>query len=400
MPSLKSIGWSLGLLLGGLAPLGQQAQAVEPQISGKVGYELRWFTDDPLYTDQSGRTSQSLMFEPEIYWQWNNGDDSLVFKPFIRADQHDSERSHADIRELLWTHVADDYELRVGVGKVFWGVTEFQHLVDVVNQTDGVEDVDGEDKLGQTMVALSLVRDWGVLDLMLLPGFRERSFAGVDGRLRGPLVVDTDKARYESGAENRHIDAVIRWSHTLGDYDVGVYLFKGTNRDPLLIQQGSVLVPFYEQMTQTGVDLQATLGDWLWKFEGIYRDSNSDHFGAVQAGFEYTYIGILDSAADLGLLMEYGWDSRGTDSAATAPDDLFLGSRLTLNDAQSTELLAGIGQSLDGRGHSLLLEASRRLGNAWKLSIDGRVFSSSEPSAPLYALRSDDMVQITLERYF
>ena len=395
--ALAALPLALALTLPSL-----DAQAVEPQISGKVGYELRLFADEPLYAGQHGRLNQSLMAEPELYWQWNNGDDSVVFKPFVRLDQHDSERSHADIRELLWTHVADDYELKAGVGRVFWGVTEFQHLVDVVNQTDGVEDIDGEDKLGQPMVALSLVRDWGIVDLMVLPGFRERTFAGSDGRLRGPWVVDTDNARYESGAENRHIDAAIRWSHTLGDYDIGAYLFQGTNRDPLLLQQGNSqrLTPFYEQMTQTGLDLQATLGDWLWKFEGIYRDSNSDHYGALQGGFEYTRVGVWESAADLGWLMEYGWDSRGRDSTATAPNDLFVGSRLTLNDAQSTELLAGVGHSFDGRGHSMLVEASRRIGNSWKLSVDGRIFSSSEPSAPLYALRRDDQLQLTLERYF
>ena len=79
--------------------------------------------------------------------------------------------------------------MRVGIRKEFWGVTEFQHLVDVINQTDGVEDFDGEDKLGQQMVNLSLVNDWGIVDLFLLPGFRERTYAGEEGRLRGPLVV-------------------------------------------------------------------------------------------------------------------------------------------------------------------------------------------------------------------
>ena len=33
------------------------------------------------------------------------------------------------------------------------------------NQTDGVEDIDSEDKLGQPMVNLTLERDWGALDL-------------------------------------------------------------------------------------------------------------------------------------------------------------------------------------------------------------------------------------------
>ena len=62
--------------------------------------------------------------------------------------------AHGDIRELAYVHASDDWELRLGIRKEFWGVTEFQHLVDVINQTDGVEDFDGEDKLGQQMVNL------------------------------------------------------------------------------------------------------------------------------------------------------------------------------------------------------------------------------------------------------
>ena len=51
----------------------------------------------------------------------------------------------------------------MGIDKVFWGVIESRHLVDYINQTDGVEDVDGEDKLGQPMINLGLQRDWGDL---------------------------------------------------------------------------------------------------------------------------------------------------------------------------------------------------------------------------------------------
>ncbi|MCW9051393.1 MAG: hypothetical protein OQJ91_03595 [Motiliproteus sp.] len=372
----------------------------ELEVSGRVGYELRLFDNDALYSGQSDSANHSLFFEPEFYWEWSNGDDGVIFKPYIRADEHDSQRSHVDIRELLWVHVSDNYELKAGIGKVFWGVTEFQHLVDVINQTDSVEDVDGEDKLGQQMINVSLVRDWGVLDLFLLPGFRERTFAGENGRLRGPLVIDTNRARYQSSAEEKHLDAAIRWSHTFGDWDVGTYWFHGTNREPVLVQEGGVLVPLYEQMDQFGIDVQATIGDWLWKFETIYRESDNQEFVAVQGGFEYTYVGLMDTAMDLGLLMEYGWDSRGEDGSTAIQDDLFLGTRLTLNDIQSTEFLAGLGQDLDHGGSSFLVEASRRLGESWKLSVDARIYDSDDAVDPGFALRKDDMVQMTLERYF
>ena len=373
---------------------------VELEVSGRIGYELRLFDNDAVHPGQSDDANHSAFFEPEFYWEWNNGDDGVIFKPYIRVDEHDSQRSHVDIRELLWVHVSDNYELKAGIGKVFWGVTEFQHLVDVINQTDAVEDVDGEDKLGQQMINLSFVRDWGVLDLFLLPGFRERTFAGEHGRLRGPLVIDTNRARYESSAEEKHLDAAIRWSHTLGDWDVGAYWFHGTNREPVLIAEGGVLIPLYEQMDQLGIDVQATIGDWLWKFETIYRESNSQEFVAIQGGFEYTYVGIMETAMDLGLLMEYGWDSRGEDGSTAIQDDLFLGTRLTLNDAQSTEFLAGLGQDLDHGAYSFLIEASRRLGESCKISVDARIYDSDDTVDPGYAFRKDDMVQMTLERYF
>ena len=69
--------------------------------------------------------------------------------------------------------------------------------MDIINQTDQVDQVDGEEKLGQPMINLSLVRDWGIVDLFVLPGFRERTYAGEEGRPRTPLPV-SDDAVYES----------------------------------------------------------------------------------------------------------------------------------------------------------------------------------------------------------
>jgi len=374
------------------------------EISGKVAAELRGFTQDAQFEGQDYDSNLSLIAEPELYWEWNDGIDSVTFTPYLRVDENDSERTHGDIRELSWVHVGDDWELRTGIRKVFWGVTEFQHLVDVINQTDGVDDFDGEDKLGQPMINLSLVRDWGIVDLFVLPGFRERTFAGREGRPRAGLLVDTDAAQYESGDEEKHIDTAIRWSHTLGDFDVGAYWFHGTNRDPELLvrnQNGqTVLVPRYVQMDQVGIDLQATLDSWLWKLETLWRDTDKEDYFAAQAGFEYTFYGIQDSAADLGVLLEYGWDERGEDASSNVQNDLFFGGRMTLNDADSTELLAGVGYDLDYDSQSLIVEASRRVGENWKVALDGRFFSADDPKDVASAFDRDDHIQLTVERYF
>ena len=93
----------------------------------------------------------------------------------------DSERTHFDIRELFGLWVFERWELGVGIRKVFWGVTESQHLVDIINQTDLVDSIDGEEKLGQPMVNVSIPHEWGTVDLFILPYFRERTFPGRDG---------------------------------------------------------------------------------------------------------------------------------------------------------------------------------------------------------------------------
>lgn len=378
------------------------------EVSGKVAVEERYFFETNQYDNQFPHSQTSILVEPEFYWGWNNGDDTVTFKPFLRLDDQDSERSHGDIRELSYIHASDDWELRTGIRKEYWGVTEFQHLVDVINQTDSVEDIDGEDKLGQLMINLSLVKDWGIVDLYLLPGFRERTFAGEEGRLRAPMVVDKNNVSYESSAQEKHLDLAVRWSHSVGDFDIGTHWFHGTNREPILTpdQDGDKLVlrQYYNQMDQFGLDVQATIDDWLYKFESIYRNTNNGNFWATQAGFEYSFIGVFDSNADLGLLTEYSWDSRGEGSlqepSASFQNDLFFGSRIAFNDMQSSEVLMGFSTDLDHSATSFILEANRRLGENFKAVIDMRVFNSSDPIEQTYAIKNDDHLQLSIEWYF
>jgi hypothetical protein len=156
---------------GGLLMQPAMADDVFFEASGKVSTEATIYVHEGQFANQDYRTNFSLAIEPEFYWDWNGQQDSLTFKPFFRKDQRDNARTHADIRELNWVHLNDDWELRTGISSVFWGVTEFQNLVDVINQKDAVEGLDKEHKLGQPMINLSLVKDWGIVDVYVLPGF-------------------------------------------------------------------------------------------------------------------------------------------------------------------------------------------------------------------------------------
>ena len=378
------------------------AAETDGEWSGNVAAELRYFPNDPIDNRQFDSSNISISAQPEYYRSWDNGDQSFIFTPFARIDQNDSERTHFDIRELAWVKVTDKWELRAGIRKVFWGVTESQHLVDIINQTDLVENIDGEDKLGQPMINLALVRDSGTLDLYLLPGFRERTFPGEDGRLRSGLVVDTDNPVYESGAEDKHTDFAVRWSQSLDVLDIGLSYFNGTSRDPRFIPNGSgtALLPVYDIINQTGIDLQATIEEWLWKLEVITRSGQGDRYTALTGGFEYTFFGIFETSYDLGVIAEYLHDDRDEEATTPFANDLMTGARFTLNDEQSTEILAGIITDLDEGSIMLNVEASRRLGDAWKLSLEARAFANLDATDPLYSFRKDDHLHAELAWYF
>jgi hypothetical protein len=377
--------------------------AAANEVSGYVAAEGRIFVNDERFPGQD-RHNASIAVQPEYYHEWENGS-SFTFTPFGRLDSADSERTHLDVRELNYLWLADEWELRVGVGKVFWGVTEFVHLVDIVNQTDLVENIDEEDKLGQPMVHFSVPRDWGVVDMFVLPYFRERTFPGRDGRLRFAHTVDTDNAEYESSEEERHVDYALRYSHTIGDLDFGIYHFYGTGREPTFLpgfDDGGepVLFPFYELINQTGIDLQLVAGEWLWKLEALYRTGHQEDFFASVGGFEYSLVNIASSGMDLGLIGEWAYDERDDTATTAFQNDLMLGVRWALNDAASSEVLAGFVQDLESSSRALRIEGSRRFGASWLLSIEAWAFFDAPKDDVLHTVRDDDFLRLEAAYYF
>ncbi|TCI03750.1 hypothetical protein EZV61_09425 [Corallincola luteus] len=371
------------------------------EVRGSIAVQYRQFVHDGAFKGQDETEQVSISAEPELYWEW--GDQSITATPFVRLDSMDDERSHSDLRELKWLYLADDYELEVGIAKVFWGVAESQHLVDVINQTDMVEHPNGEAKLGQPMVHLSWLGEEDSVELFLLPYFRERTSSGSDGRFRPPLVVDEDNSDYQSSDSKHHLDLALRWSQTWGDWDVGLAYFTGTNRDPLLniSDDGTKLTPYYEQMDRVSVDIQATKGEWLWKLESIYHKSKEQEFPAAVGGFEYTLVGAFDSMLDVGLLAEYNWHDQDRDMSINLyQNDLFVGTRITLNDMQGSEILAGVTVDLEDSEQIYLVEASRRLGDSWRLAMDIWIYNSSEVDTPVSFVQKDDFAQLEVAYYF
>ncbi|WP_291843067.1 hypothetical protein [Maricaulis sp.] len=373
---------------------------------GSVGLEARLFTEDPAFDGQEDGPQSSIIFEGELRWRSGDRRHQLVLVPRLRLDAVDDERSHADLREGFYRHVGDAFTLEAGLIKVFWGTTESRHLVDIINQTDSVEDSDGEDKLGQPAIRLTRQTDWGRLEAYILPGFRERTFPGREGRLRAPLVVDTDAPIYENDDEERHVDLAARWSHYIGDWDIGLAAFHGTSREPGFVPSadGQTLRPLYAIISQVSADIQLTRGAWLWKGEAIVREGQGDTFAAFTGGLEYTFYGVTASGADFGVLAEYHSDGRDSDPAVAPPtafdNDVFLGGRLAFNDMRDTSVLGGAVIDVENGSSAVLIEAERRFGSHIVVEVEGRFTVNIDPADALASVRRDDAVTLRVTRHF
>lgn len=372
------------------------------EFSGELSFEARSYLEHGAYGN-TGLGDFSIILQPEYAVAWEEDRKVVSFEPFIRLSSLDDERTHGDIRELSFVGSWDLFELRIGISKVFWGVTESQHLVDVINQTDLVESPDGEDKLGQPMINFVYVNEYGNFEFFILPYFRERTFSGYDGRFRTNLVVDGESPIYLHGDEESHIDGAIRWSHYLGGLDWAISYFEGTGREPTLKANliGTKLVPVYGQSKQASLELQYVVGDWLLKSEVLSKDSDQNgNYWAMVAGFEYTFANYYQGM-DVGVLYEYLYDDRGESSGSGLDDASFVGSRIALNDEKSLEfLVGGIVEHETGKLSNAFIESSRRINENWKWTIEGSFFAKPKSGSFLEKIKRDDYLQTSLSFFW
>jgi len=346
-------------------------------------------------------TSGALM--PEFSLEHENGKHQFSAKLFGRLAQYDDQRSHLDIRELFYRYKGRGWSILIGSHIVFWGVTESNHLVDIINQTDQVEGVDGEDKLGQPMVQFTKNTNIGAFEFYYLPYARRRQFPGVEGRFRFPEVLERDDIPFENNAEEFSPSFAFRWSHYLGSFDLGFSNFYGIAREPQFLgldtQTGELRLS-YPVINQTGLDVQFTKDAWLLKLESIYRTSDDLDFFAFTAGFEYTFNDIKSSGIDVGVVSEYLFDEREELTFSSFDNDIFIGTRVAFNDVQNTEFITGGIFDLSRSTYLYSFEGSRRIGKSWKVALEARVFGNVAQEELLFAFREDDVFQIKLSKFF
>ncbi len=368
----------------------------------ELGLDFTSFIEEGAFNGQK-QFYPGLFVRPKFTYDWDEGKSNIIFEGFARWDINGDSRTHWDVRELYYQYYSSNWEFNAGVKKVFWGKTEGIHLVDVINQVDFLEGIDGEEKLGQPMVQVSYTSDAGTFSAFALPYTRTLEFGNESGRLRPEKIPTDEQISFESDSEEWHPSFAFRWSHFIGDADLGFHYFYGNAREPVVVFDENGFGLEYPVVNQVGLDYQHIVGSALFKLESVYRAgdfSNIDNIFAATGGVEYTFGNVNGKGLDIGILGEYVYDNRRELSFSSLDNDLFIASRLAFNNVAGTELLFGMFQDLSKSTKSIRLEYSQRLGESFKIEATGQGFLSVDNREFVSQFQQDSFFEIALVKYF
>ena len=436
-------------LSGGLA-FAQDGMVFE----GEIGTTLRYFPSDGLYVgqDSSGISpivDGRLSFSNEL----ENG--QVVLELSGRYNTR-SKEGYADIPRGYFQYFGNGFDVLVGSNIEYWGVSESQQVVDVINQTYNLGNPVDQQSLGQPMINVNVYTGMNSsLSFYALLGFRERDFGDRDTRFRSPLGTNEDFAFFEEES-NRHVDFAVRYrtSQNLGNasVDFAVSYFRGTDRDPKMLlgctnetggtpvaacnaintaaraayeanpnaftgipgalvtdadaAAASVIsdtgfIPYYQSMQQLGLEFVYARGDLQLTFEGALREAMDENYFSGVIGAQYNFDNARVLGDSLVVIGEYLYDDRSNAQPVTIFDnDIFLGFIYGANDVNGSSLSGGMYFDVDTHSKIYSLKYSRRLSDSVSLDVAGFAIDSDDYTDPVALIDSDGYVELSLRYFF
>ena len=358
---------------------------------GEWTSDVTW--DFSYYPEDNGRAdfnnNSLLTFKAEYYEDWNDGEDSFVFVPLVRLDQSDPTLEAIEIVEASWIHVEDSWEIRTGIRQVSWGVTNSINPVDVINQSSFTGNLVNQSSLGQPMINLSTVQDWGILDLYILFGFEEQTFPGPDSRMAFPIEADDNSTIFPP--ENRQIeglDYAVRWQHSWDSFEWALSYFNGRSRqadaDFNYDLTEPQIISTYHLIQQFGFELLYIWEGWSFKFELALVEGQKERsqalgtYASSAIGVEYSLSGLFGSNIDLLWFIEYLYDEREDSFTVFFEHDIFAGGVFNFNDEFDSNIFVGVFWDVRDDEGIAIIQASRRLNDAWKLSLIGAYMAAEQ----------------------
>jgi hypothetical protein len=284
--------------------------------------------------------------------------------------------------ELKYKLERDDYNLGIGFDTVFWGVAESYNPVDILNRKNLLTTYETKDKLGEFMFAGEYFFENSTLSAYYLPKFYQQKFLDKDSATGFDIakhIIEDEKNSYG-----------VRYKHIIDNIDLGLSYFSGVSREHQLIPNGNKFNIYYPDLAQTGLDIQLTTENALYKLEYANKSYTNDKKYAAVVGIEYMFI------ADIAIngLIEY----LKSDELSVYQNDIMLGLRFDFEDEFGTEGLIGLIYDNEYSSKILTFSGSRRINNNSKIETNLAIYNADDKDTLLKNV--DNSLTLTYLYYF
>ncbi|EQC44684.1 hypothetical protein [Bacteriovorax sp. Seq25_V] len=352
-----------------------------------------------------------------------------------KVNQTSRDNSYINFNELYYK--STDFfgnSYTAGYQVFTWSKMEAFHPANIVNSRYFDGDLEDFDKKGELTLSYSFKSLLGDLKLFYFPFFEKSFYPTKSTRI-------TDGVRPE---KSYHFDGNnltekkeshqygISLQKQIGDFDFHLFALNHIDRNrPLLGYHAYTINPtlgaipygnlaaYYGEVLDYGMASTLFVDDSTFKLEFLgSKFKKSEKFVLSTGGF----VGFKDQKT-IAIGHEYsktwdnGWDSTffteyqavfADDSShkreelSVFQNDLFLGHRLSLNDAYGKEFRFGVFYDLQRKNEMLFfLTYEQRLNDFWKFKTGIRTFThDSNDKLGLYVLEKDDEVSFSLTRFF
>ncbi len=391
----------------------------DTQITGHIDLDSQFYMTKP-----NTKHSSSFTAKQTLELKYTRDDLSIfaklyaqeAYKDFLR-DADDTQRTFVRLDELFLRLDFEDDAVQIGKSIKYWGALELRNIVDVFNPSDLRDDMFKTNKLGVLNAEYTYYTEDGELSFIVQVMQEDQKMAAY------PYVyyafaptVNYDDSLVHSNKEHRPSIYLTYSGTTQSDYaldyafiyqngyDSQRYFSSLVNSSSSYSQNAYLVNKF---MTYNTLVLNAT----LIKLEALYtfveKGLSVGDYSHLALGVEHR-LEDFDNGTSLGLIAEYyRYDTYKSDKYTdlqlfeTMQDDIFLGARYTLNDADDASVVGGLIHDLEYNEQVYYLEYESRIGDYFKIELDYYYIKPSKNTRTAYSiLGKHQRIGLNLAYYF
>ncbi len=396
----------------------------EFETSGYIGLNSQSYLTLP-----KGKHKNNFTAKQEIKLKYTKEDFSIFANIYAQEDYYDlsnddtkhNDRTFIRLDELYLKYDFENDMISVGKSIKFWGALEVKNIVNVFNQKDFRTDLLRSDEMGAYNFTYSHYTENGEISAILKLNEPNQPMATFKYAYYTFAPFITYEDELQKSDDNYKPSIYLSYSGTLdteyaldyafiyeNGYDSQRYFLPDGPLDgsPVVFKQYAYTVNKF--MTYNTLVIGAT----LIKLEALYAIVDDDKYIAnyshIAFGFEHMIENFLDSDTTLGVIAEYYKykiydDDKYSDLELfeTMQNDLFVGLRYSLNNANDTNIIGGAIIDTEYDEQTYYMQFVSRAYDSFKIEIDYYYIEPSKDTlTPNALLGRHQRIALDISYYF